>query len=166
MSANLSVSEVLANLEAQMELYRKQEAFHGEQEKFHREQREAHAAELENVRRHYEAFRDVAGTAAEVAARQAASLPEEPESEAEALPSGKRVMPSRLVARLAAERPAGEPFSASQLVDEVNRRFGKALNEPANIRLAAAALRRLVANGVLKIVQPGLPHHEALYARI
>lgn len=156
MSTKLPVAEVLANLEAQMAFLRRQEAYHADQEVFHREQRVAHAAALENAARHYEAFGGVAE-------RQPAAA-EEKETVSEAQ-DGKRVLRSRLVSRLATERPAGEPFSASDLAAEVNRRFGAAMDQPADIRLAAAALRRLVTKGVLQVVRPGLPHHEALYAR-
>lgn len=163
LSTKLPVAEVLANLEAQMAFLRQQEAYHAEQEVFHREQRAAHAAALENAARHYEAFGGVAGSAAELAGRRTAAA-EGTEAAPEAQ-GGKRVLRSRLVSRLATERPAGEPFSASDLAAEVNRRFGAAMDQPADIRLAAAALRRLVTKGVLKVVRPGLPHHEALYAR-
>lgn len=165
MSANLSVTEVLANLEAQVDFHRRQEAHHAEQEVFHREQRAVHAAELENVTQHYEAFRGVAGSAAEVAARRDVALAEPAGSEEETLPPGKQVLRSRLVTRIATERPAGQPFTASALAAEVNRRFGKVLERPADARLAAAALRRLAANGVVRVVKPGMPHHEAVYAR-
>lgn len=165
-STRLSVAEVLTNLEEQMASHREKEAYHAEQEIFHREQRAHHVAELERVARHYEAFKAVAGSAVELAAR---SIPESGAREArldEILPPGSPVLRSRLVIRLAEQQPADAVFSASSLAEEVNRRFGSAFEKPANARLAAAALRRLCANGVLRVVQPGTPHHEARYARV
>src|SRR6185295_8861652 len=63
-SSELSVAQVLANLEAQMKSHRDQEEHHASREAHHREQRAVHAAELETIARHYEAFKATAGSAA------------------------------------------------------------------------------------------------------
>ena len=57
MSSELSVAQILANLEKQVAFYKEKEAYHAEQEAFHREQRAVNAAELEAVSKHYEAFK-------------------------------------------------------------------------------------------------------------
>jgi hypothetical protein len=161
LSSQLSVAQVLANLEAQMQLHREQEAHHAAQEAFHREKREAHAAELETVARHYEAFKASAAGATEIAARAGipAPVPEPPPAPL------KPSLPSRLVARAVAEMPAGEPFASSRIAAEVNRRYSRELRKPIDSRLASTALRRLMAQGVIRLVTQGTAHREAVYAR-
>ena len=161
MSSELSVSQVLANLEAQMRWHREQEAHHTEREAFHRKQREAHAADYETVARHYEAFKASAAGATEVAARSAVPAPP---PVVPPLPL-KLVLPSRLVARAVEEMPAGEPFTPTRIADEVNRRYSRELKKPIDSRLASTALRRLLPQGELRLVTPGTAHHEAVYAR-
>jgi hypothetical protein len=162
-SERLSVAEILANLEAQMAHHQEQQALHTERETFHREQAAVHAAEYEVVARHYEAFKATAGAAAEIAARTASPAPAPPPEDS--LPPGKPVLRSRLVSRVMEDIPAGQTFTASRLADEVNRRFGKALRKPADARLVSAALRRKLANGTIRLVQPGTAHREAVYTR-
>lgn len=163
-SERLSVGEILAQLEGQMAFHQQQKALHTEQEVFHREQAALHAAEFEVIARHYEAFKATAGAAAEIAARTAAPAPAAPPEDA--LPPGKPVIRSRLVARVVAGFPAGQTFTASRLAAEVNRRFGHAFRKPADARLVAAALRRMIANGTARIVEPGTSHRETVYARV
>lgn len=168
MSAELSVAQVLANLEAQMALHQEREAYHAEQEVFHREQRAVHAAEYETVAKHYEAFKATAGSAAEIAARVAAAAPKPapPKQESpQPTPPPGPALPSRLVARLVAELPAGETFTASRVAAQVNRRFRSELRKPIDSRLASTALRRLLAEGAIILVQKGTAHREALYSR-
>lgn len=164
MSTSLSVAEILAKLERQMEDLRQRQAHHAERQEFHRAQGEVCAQEYEAVCRSYEAFKATAGTAAELAARVAEPEPPKPEPRpaAPAVPPGLR---SRVVGRIAAEYPPGETFTPSQIAAEVNRRYGKAWRKPANARLASTALRRLLAEGAVRLVRPGTPHHEAVYAR-
>lgn len=163
MSVELSVEQILANLETQMDLHRRQKDHHAEQESFHREQCAVHTAELEAITRNYEVFKEAAGAAVEMAARLPAPAKAPVE---ETLPLGASVIRSRLVARVVAERPASEPFTASSVAAEVNRRFRRALKKPANARLASAALRRLLANGTLRLAKKGAPHHESLYTKV
>ncbi len=161
MSSQLSVAQVLANLEAQMKLLRDKETHHAGQEAFHREQRAVHAAEYETVARHYEAFKASAGGAAEIASRFAA--PEPPREEP--LPPLKPALPSRLVARAVLEIPAGESFAPTRVAAEVNRRYPRELRKPIGSRLASTALRRLLAEGKVRLVRKGTAHREAIYAR-
>ena len=167
--AELSVTEILTNLETQMAFHREREAFHAEQEVFHREQRAVHAAEYETIARGYEAFKASAALAGEMAARAAVPVPapaEEEKQPKEEPPAGRPALRSQLVARIVADLPVGEVFNASRLAEEVNRRFGKTLPKPADARLASVALRRLHANGRIRLVKKGTPHHEALYSRV
>ena len=163
MSTQLSVAQVLANLEAQMAFHKKQEAHHAQQESFHREQQTAHAAEYEKVARHYEAFKATAEAAAEIAARTAA---QEPPRREEAPPrGGKPARPRHLVALLIAELPPGETFAPSRVAAEVNRRHGRELRRPLDSRLASTVLRRLLADGEIRLVEKGSSHQEALYTK-
>ncbi len=161
MSSQLSVAQVLASLEEQMRFHREQEEQHAAQEAFHREKRAHHAAEHETVARHYEAFKASASAAAEIAARS--GVPSPP-PEAPAVPL-KPQLPSRLVARAVAEMPAGEPFAPSRIAAEVNRRYSRELRRPIDSRLASTAIRRLMDQGRVRLVQKGTAHREAVYSR-
>jgi hypothetical protein len=160
MSSELSLSQILANMEAQIESFQKREAFHAEQEVFHREQRSAMATELAAVLQSYEALKAVAGTAAEIASRTAAAAPPPPQEE---IPTS--TVRSKLVGRVVAGLPASEVFSATEISAQVNRRYGRHLRTPANPRMVATALRRLADEGEVRLVQKGTPHHEALYRK-
>jgi hypothetical protein len=168
LSAELSVTQILANLEAQMAFHRDKEEHHAREEVFHREQRALHAAEYETVAKHCEAFKAIAGNAAEVAARDVIPAPAPaqapPPSEEPGAPL-KPVLPSRLVARLVQELPAGEELVPSRVAREVNRRYARELRKPIDSRLASTALRRLFAEGAVRLVQKGTAHHEAVYMR-
>ena len=164
MSAKLSVADVLAHMEAQLARHKEQEAYHDEQEVFHREQKALHAAEYETVLRHYEAFKATAGAAVEIAARTAA-VPKPERPHPPELQPGQRIIRSRLAVRVLEEIPEGYSFGAAWLAEEVNRRYGQYLKKPANPRQVSAALRRLLANGELRLVQEGMAHREAVYAK-
>jgi hypothetical protein len=165
-SSELSVSQILAHLEAQRALCREKEVFHAEQEAFHREQRALYAAEYESVARSYESFQASAGTAAGIAARAAAAAPPPPPPPArEEFPRGKTPRPHRLAEKVVADLPAGEPFGCSRLAEAVNRRFGHALRKPLDSRLASTILRRMAAEGRVRVARKGTPHHEAMYTK-
>lgn len=159
MSTELSVARILANLEAQMKLHQEREAYHGERETFHREQRELHATEHATIARHYEDFKASAGSAAEIAARAIAAGQEAPR------PAVKLLRPSVLVARAVGAMPASEGFTPTRIAQEVNRKYREELRKPLDSRLASTALRRLLADGHLVLVQKGAAHREAVYAR-
>jgi len=161
MSSQLSVAQVLASLEEQMRFHREREEAHAAQETFHRDQRAHHAAEYETVARHYEAFKASASAAAEIAARSGVPAP----PPAEPLPPLKPVLPSRLVARAVEEMPADATFAPSRIADEVNRRYSRELRKPIDSRLASTALRRLLAQGKVRVVTKGTAHREAVYSR-
>ena len=162
MSAKLSVEEILRHLEARMAYHKQKEEHHAAQEAFHREQRALHATEHETIARHFEAFKATAGTAVEIAVRTGMA----PKASVRDLPPGQPVVRSRLVARLVEEMPDGELFQASTLAAEVNRLFKEALRKPADSRLVSAALRRMAANGTIRLVERGTAHREARYAKV
>jgi hypothetical protein len=165
-SSELSVAQVLAKLEAQMAYQR--EAHHAERESFHQEQRASHAAEYETVAHHYDAFKATAGAAAEIAVRltiPAPPPPEPPPPAPEDEEPAEILQSSRLVARAVAQWPVGEPFTGTQVAAEVNRLYPRELRQPVAPRLAATALRRLCSRGRVRLVQVGVPYHEAVYSR-
>lgn len=162
MSGKLSVEEILRHLETRMAHHKKKEEHHAAQEAFHREQKALHAKEHEAIARHFEEFKATSGTAVEIAVRTGMA----PRAFVRDLAPGRPVVRSHLVARLIEEMPAGEVFQASTLAAEVNRLFHEALREPADSRLVSAALRRLEANGRIRLVEKGSAHREARYTRV
>ncbi len=161
MSSDLSVAQILANLEKQLASHREQEAHHAEREAFHREQRAVHAAEIENVSKHYEAFKSTAEGAAMIAARAA---PSKPQAFSPPAPL-KLLRPHKLVARLVAELPQGESFTASKVAAEVNRSYRSELKKPIDRPVASTCLRRMVADGRVRLVKKGTAHIQAVYSK-
>lgn len=161
MSAKFSIEELLAHFETQMAFHKTQEAHHAEQESLHRGQKELHATEYEIVARHFEAFKATAGVAFEIASRMAPVS----ETALQDLEPGKRVFRSRLVAKVIDESSKNEVFGAARLAAEVNRRYGKALRKPATAQLASAALRRMLASGLIRRVREGSGRSEAFYTK-
>jgi hypothetical protein len=158
MSSNLSVAEILANLEAKLAHHREQEAFHASQEVHHREQRAVHAAETEAVSQHLEAFKAVALPAAEMARPQAPSAPDDSDL-------GPRPLVSHMVTRVVSSRPAGEVFGPTAIAAAVYQRFAGKLKKRADGRLVSITLRRLRDEGQIRLVQKGKAHTEALYTK-
>jgi hypothetical protein len=162
----LSLQQILANLEAQMDLHREREAHHAREEEAHREQRALHAAELETLARHYEALKSSAEAAAPLVARYVPAPPPSPkEPPQETLPPDKHVTRRHLVERVVAEMPKGEVFSPTSIAAAVNRRF-RNLPKPAEPRMASAVLRRLVDEGWIRLAQKGTSHREATYTKV
>ncbi len=161
MGTEISVAEVLANLEKRLAFHREQETLHREQETFHREEAESHAHEAETVAKHLEAFKTVALPAAEFAAPPSAPAPppEEPDL------GGRKLLISRAISRVALSWPVGETFTGTQVAAEVNRRFSAKLGRLIDARLAAVTLRRLSIIGKIQLARKGRAHHEALYSR-
>ncbi|HKV12715.1 MAG TPA: hypothetical protein VJ725_31510 [Thermoanaerobaculia bacterium] len=162
MSSKLSVEEVLAQLEQRATFHREKEAFHAEQEIHHRDQREIHAAELQKVLRSLESFRTVSAAAVDLA--RPLPTPAAPPVE-ETLPASGRLMVSRLLRQVAESPDLEEPFGATALAAEANRRYAKHLKEPIGPRTASDVLRRIHAEGGLEIAREGRAFHEALYSR-
>jgi hypothetical protein len=161
-SSQLSVAQILANLEKQMALHKEREGHHAEREAFHREQRALHAAELETVAKHYEAFKASAGSAAEIAARVAAAAP--PKVAPPPAPVTLK-QPHKLVDRAVAELPEGTVYTSSQLAAEVNRRYRNELKKPISGPTASTCLRRLLARGEVRLVKKGTAHIQSVYTR-
>ncbi len=162
MGSKLSVEEILAGLEKRAAALREKEAFHAQQEDHHREQRALHAAELQKVEASLEAFRTAASPAVELAA----PVRDRAGSEEESLPGPGRLLVSRLVRMTALSPTLDQPFGPSAVATEVNRRYPKQLSRPVDIRAASDVLRRMAAEGWIRLDRPGKAFHEALYTRI
>lgn len=161
MGQEMSVSRLLAELEARVAHHEKQEAHHAEREVFHREQRAQHAAELQSTRERLATFRAAAEAAGELVARS--RVP--PASQEEDLPPGASLRISHLAGRVILTKSPDETFGGTEITHEINRRYGKRLRRPAQLRNVATALRRMAAAGRIRQIQEGRAYHEGLYAR-
>jgi len=162
MSSKLSVADVLESLEARAAFHREREAFHAAQEEQHRQERARNAAELEKVLHNLEAFRTASASAVELVQKASPPEPTEPPVKA---PASGRLMASRHIRAVVEAWPDGEPFGASAVTAEVNRRFGDRLRKPVDTRTASDILRRLSKERKIHLVRPGKAFSEALYAR-
>jgi hypothetical protein len=156
MSAELSISQVLTDLEAQVRQLEEQEAFHARQEVFHREQRALRAGELAMIRERYETFKAAAAAAGEVVRRVKVEGADE---------SAPPVTISKMIGRILDSKLAGERITPSSMAAEVNETFAKRLRRPVSSRTASVALRRLADLGYLDLVRGGKAFHEAIYAK-
>jgi hypothetical protein len=156
MSSDLSIAQVLTDLEAQVKQLEGQEAFHAQQEIFHREQRALRAGELESIRQRYEAFQAAAKAAGEVVRRVKVEGADE---------SAPPATFSRMISRVIEGKVDGERFTPSAMADEVNETFKKRLRQPVTSRTASVALSRLADLGYVHLVRKGKPFHEAIYAK-
>jgi hypothetical protein len=162
MSSQISIAQMLAELEWQIAHHRQQEGHHAQQAVFHHEQRAFHAAELQTAEERFTAFRAAAEAAGElVERRRAATAPPPPGDEA--FPGGTRGPVSRLVVRVAKTRRPEEVFGPTDLAREINQRYGSQLDRLLDGRTVSVTLRRLAANGQLHVVRWGAAHREALY---
>ena len=156
MSSDLSIAQVLVDLEAQIRQLEGQEAFHAQQEVFHREQRALRAGELAMVRERYETFKAAAAAAGEVVRRVKVEGTDE---------SAPPVTISKMIGRIIDAKKEGERFTPSEMAEEVNETFAKRLRRPVSGRTASVALRRLAGLGRIELVREGKAFHEALYAK-
>lgn len=158
MSESLSIVDVLARLEKRIAHLRDREVFHAQQEVHHREERARAAAELEEVSRHFEAFKATSSTVASLVLTPAAPVPDDTNL-------GPRPKLTLLVQRVIAAKAENERFAATAVAAEVNRRFRDRMKKPLAPRIASAVLRRLRDAGEIREVQEGKPFHEAVYVR-
>lgn len=166
MRVKLPVPAVIADLEQQIEHCVQKEAHHAEQESFHREQRAVFAADLVTLRERLEAFRAAAEAAGELVGRHVAPpAPEEPKPVELPLTSRGRVRRGDVVEMVVREKSPEETFGPSQIAREIQARFGAKLRKPIDARAVSTKLRRLAAEGLVRTVRQGVPHHEALYRR-
>lgn len=163
MKLQISVVQMLAELEAQVAYHQKQEAYHAEQEVRHREERARHAADLETSQARYESFRAAAESAGELVSQRreeaAKALAQKP---AEEKNPGKPATLSRVIRMIIGAKPAQEVFGATSLLREIQER--KILGR-VDIRTVGATLRRLHVAGEIHQVREGRAYYEAQYTR-
>ena len=78
---------------------------------------------------------------------------------------GKRIMTSKLIARVIQGFGEDETFGATRVAREANRRYRDTLKRPVDARGASVVLRRLRNAGQIHQVQSGGAAHEALYSK-
>ena len=166
MTLKVSVGELLETLERKIAFHREQAAVHAREEELHRGQRTLHEAELELATRHFEALKAAAGPAAEMALSAPdpiPAVPPGPKEEHEDVGSAHRL--NALISRILQGRTGGEPFGATALTAEINRRFRDRLEQDADVRSVSAALRRMYRKRQIQLVREGRSYREALYAK-
>jgi hypothetical protein len=162
MDTNVSIAQVLSEMETQIGHHEGQEAFHAQQEVLHRDQRALHAETLAKVRERYEAFRSAVTAAGEVVQLRppAAAPAAEP-----VLPDDRPITLTKLAARLIASKGQDETFTPTGVARELNQRFSAKLRRPADGRALSVCLRRLLGQGRLRLVKKGGAVHEAVYGQ-
>jgi hypothetical protein len=75
------------------------------------------------------------------------------------------MMASRFIRSVVESREEGEPFGASAVTAEVNRRFADRLRRPIDTRMVSDVLRRMNSARQIHLVRAGKAFSEALYAR-
>ena len=168
MTDGLTLQQILANLEAQMEVCREKEAYHAREEAAHREQREANAAELAELSRHHEALKSSAEAAVPLAARYSPPAPDPAppkEMPQETLPPGKPLVWSRLADRVIENLPDGTLITPTSLAKMIDQRY-KGLPHPADPRVMSTILRRLISYGWVRRAQKGGSHRETTYVKL
>ncbi|HVG07012.1 MAG TPA: hypothetical protein VNM67_04855 [Thermoanaerobaculia bacterium] len=160
MSVNLTLSEILRNLQRRIDSLREQVDLHARQEEHHREQRALLDAELQKAMRHLESLQEAAAVAADLDLPAAAPPPSPQEEDL-----GPNPTLPKMVARVVAGRPEGERFGPKIVAQEVNRRFRKGLRRPVDARAVSVVLRRMSAARRIHLVREGKANHEALYAK-
>lgn len=162
MDTNVSIAQMLSEMETQIGHHEGQEAFHAQQEAFHRDQRALHAETLAKVRERYEAFRSAATAAGEVVQLRPPAAP--PAAEL-VLPDDRPITLTKLAARLIASKGQDETFTPTAVARELNQRFPTKLRRPADGRALSVCLRRLLGQGRLRLVKKGGAVHEAVYGQ-
>jgi hypothetical protein len=165
MNTDVSIAQILSELEAQLARHESQEAFHAQQEVFHREQRALHAEGLLRVRERYEVFKAGVSAAGEIFADLPKPAPPSPPPVENEPEDGRRPTVAKLVARLVSGKAVDETFTPSSLAEELNARFAAKMRRTFDSRGVSVYLRRLLAEGHLRLVRKGGAAHEAAYAR-
>ena len=139
MSTQISIAQMLAELESQI-AHRKQEEHHAQQEVLHHEQRAAHAARCRRPRSASRRFAPRPRRGKLVERRRAATAPPSPGDEP--FPDGVRRPVSRLVARVVRSRRPEDVFGATAIAQEINLRYGPKLDRLMDSRTVSVTLRR------------------------
>ena len=164
MSENLSISQMLAQLEARVAHHAKLQALHDEQERLHHDKASFHREQLEAAQAHLEAFRAAAAAAGELLARdRLVATPQAQRNDDVDVRRGKAL--SRMMARVIEEMPADAVFRTSEITQAIRERWGAKLRRQPDPRSVATNLRRWALDGRLVQVRAGRAHNEGLYRK-
>lgn len=164
MSSNLSVAQMLAQLETKVAYHKERQAFHTQQEVHHREQAALHAAELELATARLEAFRSAATDAGEILDRsRPLAAPGPVRNEDEDLAKGRTL--SQMIARVLDDKAPNQTFGANGVTEEIHKRWGAKLRRRVDPRTVSATLRRWAAAGRIRCMREGKAHYEGLYVK-
>jgi len=164
MSSNLSVAQMLAQLETKVAYHKERQAFHAQQEVHHREQAALHGAELELATARLETFRSAAAAAGEILDRsRSLAAPGTGRNEEEDLAKGRTL--SQMIARVLEDKAPNQNFGANGVTEEIHKRWGAKLRRRVNPRTVSATLRRWAAAGRIRCTREGKAHYEGLYVK-
>ncbi|HEX5715405.1 MAG TPA: hypothetical protein VF179_04550 [Thermoanaerobaculia bacterium] len=164
MSQNLSIAQMLAQLEARVAHHERQQALHSEQEALYRDKAAFHREQLEAARANLEAFRAASVAAGELLVRDRSVEAPAP-TPAEDIDVRRRKSLSRMMARVIAELPPDAVFGARSLTSTIQRRWGAKLRRQPDPRSVATTLRRWAQDGRIAQVREGRAHNEGLYRK-
>ena len=164
MSVNLSIGQMLAQLEARVAHHAAQKAIHDEQERLHRDKATFHREQLEAAQAHLEAFRAASAAAGELIERDRSVVAQAPPRNDDVdVRRGKAL--SRMMARVIEEMPADAVFRTSEITQAIRERWGSKLRRQPDPRSVATNLRRWAVDGRLVQVRAGRAHNEGLYRK-
>lgn len=159
MTSDLSVAQILRDLETKIAEHRTQRDHHAEQEVLHRERKDHHEAELERLSQRFEGFKEMAAAVLEVVTPGLT-----PQPAVDMADLGRAPALSAMVTAVVGSVTSGA-FGATWVTAEIERRYGKRLKGKIESASVAAKLRRMQAAGQLHQVRGGRPYHEALYSK-
>jgi hypothetical protein len=165
MALNLSIAQMLAQLETKIAHHRERKAFHADQEVIHREQTAVHAAELETALSYMEAFKTASLSAEELLERDKSLVKPSAEPDAQVDLGGKRSL-SRMMAKVLEGKAPDEIFGARAVTWEIQERWRAKLRRRPDPRSVAATLRRWRVAGRIHQVREGRAYYESLYRKV
>ncbi len=164
MASNLSIDQMLAQLQTKIAHHQERQVFHAKQEAFHRDQGALHAAELAMSLERFEAFSAAAAAAGELLDRTRPGSPPQAAKDAdEDLGKGRPL--SRMIARVLEDKKPDEVFGPAAVTAEINKRWGSKLRRRPDPRSVAATLRRWAVAGRIHRTREGRAHYESLYVK-
>jgi hypothetical protein len=161
-SNELSLAEMLADLERRVAFHRAQEEVHAREAAIHLGEQGRHAAALEQATQQLAALQTAASAAAALL-REAPPLPASVVDDV-ARPEEPRLL-SKRVALVVQEWPADRSFGASDVAAEVERRFAGRIAKPIAASTVSTYLRRLCKAHQIRTVRPGVSYAEAVYEK-
>lgn len=160
MSTNLSLHQMLTQLEARIADHRAQLAFHASRQQFHEEKKALHEAELQSALERYETLRTASVSAGKYLdqARPGAAPPSSPEIE----PDSRRGSLSRMIAYVVESRGPGEVFGTATVTEEIRQRWGAKLHRRSTREASPPPSTAGLREGGWRFASEGRAHHEAL----